>query len=1423
MEDESRARQERITTLEHELQVCRDKLAHTETECGYMQALVETMPTGVMIVNIHGEITQLNSAAHALLGEQITPSVYQSGEHITVSHPDGTPFPTYDYPIIRALQHGETSSGVLMLIRNTETERILSVGANPLRDANGNIIGAIATFDEVTTRQRAEEECQRLLSERNAIMESIADALVVYRPDDTIFSMNRVAERLFNYTEEERSVSSAERLRRHQVTLPDGSPIPEERIPAWRALHGETIHGEVMAFHPTPDTMVWLSASCSPVLSPQGRILGAVSIYTDITAQRTYQQERERLLTTIEERVAELDAMISSLPHAVAMYSLSGEIIHTNTCGVEVFGFTPEECQLPMEIRWAHLQVKTPDGKPFPLHELPPRLAMQGEVLHNVEVIVYRPDGPHWLLVSAAPVRTGERIIGAVAIFTDITTRRQAEEALRESERTLARSQAMAHVGNWTWDVIHDHITWSEEVYRIFGLSKEEFGQSLESVQHRLHPDDQALFMEYLAEVIAGRPRAQYELRILRPDQTIRNLLVLVGEIKVDAAGKPTHVFGVLQDITERKRVEEALRDSEERFRAFSASTTEGIALHEHGRIIEVNQTFADHLGYTVQEMLGRSALDFTAPESREEMARHIQKGDPGPYVAASLHKDGSRTIGEIRARNITYKGHSVRVAAVRDITAQKRAEEALRESEALFHSLADNANAVISIVQGTRFVYVNPYFARLSGYNREELLQLDTSQLVAPQFRDMVMERSRRRQAGEASVPSRYEFTVLTKDGEERWVDFAAGVTEYHGHPAIIAIAYDITDSKRFENALRESEAKFRSLFEHMSESMTIDEIIFDSAGHPIDWIIRDCNPAYEKIFQRPRQQSIGQRATVLYPFLQQNLEEFQAYARRIEQGESITTEFNDLQTGRLLLISAFPMGNHRFGTIATDITERKQAEQEREGLLREVEHRVAELDASFSAISDPILLFDANGVIKRANAAATRLVGRATVGTQHIALVGALSMRHPDGHPVQEDESPAIRATQGEAVTDMHVLITDSQGRVSEMLISAIPLQADQTIWGVISYWHDITERERLLREVERHAVELDASLNSIADGVVIFAPDGTIVRVNPTGKRLTGFTLGMAAEPSASDQVIPGMETPEGQAVPIENMPPVRALRGETVRGELLVFRPPLIPQAIWVSISAAPLRLPDGTRLGAIVTITDITQLHALQEQQQALLHMISHDLRTPLTIINGHAQLVEDTIRDAGVDGVIAQSMDAIHLGIERMDRMIQDLVDAARAEGGQLELKRQSVDLRAYLDDLLLRSVTALDTGRIQAVLPDNLSPVSADYDRLERILTNLLSNALKYSAPGTPVLVRAQQSNGEIVVSVTDQGMGIPPEDVDHLFERFYRARGEQKAEGLGLGLYIARILVEAHGGRIWVESEHGKGSTFSFTLPVA
>jgi signal transduction histidine kinase len=240
--------------------------------------------------------------------------------------------------------------------------------------------------------------------------------------------------------------------------------------------------------------------------------------------------------------------------------------------------------------------------------------------------------------------------------------------------------------------------------------------------------------------------------------------------------------------------------------------------------------------------------------------------------------------------------------------------------------------------------------------------------------------------------------------------------------------------------------------------------------------------------------------------------------------------------------------------------------------------------------------------------------------------------------------------------------------------------------------------------------------------------------------------------------------------------------------------------------------------------ALQELEDVrVELEALKEQRQELLRAVSHDLRSPLTAIQGQAQLLQ---RFLGVNDKVErsrQSAEAIFSSAKRLNVMIQDLVDAGRLESGLVQMQPQKVDLCAFVRDLLARYGEILAVSRIRSTLPEGMAPVLVDPTRLDQILTNLLSNALKYSPPESEVILEARQEKDVVAVTVVDSGTGVLPEELPHLFDRTFRSKMPRKAERIGLGLFIVRMLVEAHGGKVWAESTLGKGSRFSFTLPIA
>lgn len=354
-----------------------------------------------------------------------------------------------------------------------------------------------------------------------------------------------------------------------------------------------------------------------------------------------------------------------------------------------------------------------------------------------------------------------------------------------------------------------------------------------------------------------------------------------------------------------------------------------------------------------------------------------------------------------------------------------------------------------------------------------------------------------------------------------------------------------------------------------------------------------------------------------------------------------------------------------------------------------------------------------------------------------------------------------------------------------------------------------NEIRIREEALRETSQ---TLQALIEASPLPIIVNDTDGRIMMWNNAAERVFGW--GATEVMGQPNPVVPEDKREEFRF--IQN----QLLQGNTF-ADLETYRQKKNGTLIDVNLSTAVLRDSTGKISGTVGIVSDITERKRAEQLREEYISLISHDLRAPLTIIQGQAQFLQRTLARAGSTGVEHRSAEAIAASAQRMNAMIQDLVETSRLEAGQIQLDKRPVDVGSLLTELLERSRLETDIDRISVILAEDLPLVSADPARLERILTNLLTNALKFSSASAEVTVNAVNKEGEIVISVTDRGVGIEPEDHQHIFERFYTAHQGRSSEGLGLGLYITKMLVEAHGGRIWLESEVGKGSTFFFSLP--
>ncbi len=564
-----------------------------------------------------------------------------------------------------------------------------------------------------------------------------------------------------------------------------------------------------------------------------------------------------------------------------------------------------------------------------------------------------------------------------------------------------------------------------------------------------------------------------------------------------------------------------------------------------------------------------------------------------------------------------------------------------------------------------------------------------------------------------------------------------------------------------------------------------------------------------------------------------------------------------------------------HYFLAVLDDITERRQIEEERAQLLRSEQHAreraeqaTHELRALQSITDTALAHLTLDDLLRDVLARLCEVVE---------ADSAAIWLRSDDGKTLH------IRATLGYERVDEGWTIPFGQGFVGRIIstrspividdverfdlfhadfrhqvrsLAGVPIVLGQRVLGVAHVGcktlHTFGERDlRLLRlaadriayaidhaelyEVaqtardiaEIRASQLEAFFDTIADMVIVYDAEGRMVRINATGRKLMGEELPVGPETPPIGEWGPEYQPhdEQGRPLPYERWPITRVLRGETLTGanvgELRVRRPD--GQILELSTSGAPVTDSQGRVTGAVFVYRDVAERRRLEAERAHLLSVVSHELKTPLTSVKLRGQLLARYLSRGDIEQAVA-FVDQLEEDVERLNRLVNDLLDAARIERGRIDLALKPYELKAMCLSAAREQAEA--TGRTVTVdVPEGDVRVKADGPRIQQVLVNLLSNALKYSPPERPVSLSLSVGDGLARIAVRDEGQGVPPESIPHLFDRFYRVPGvlvqSGAGVGLGLGLYICKTIIERHGGTIDVDSRVGEGSTFWFTLP--
>jgi PAS domain S-box-containing protein len=344
-----------------------------------------------------------------------------------------------------------------------------------------------------------------------------------------------------------------------------------------------------------------------------------------------------------------------------------------------------------------------------------------------------------------------------------------------------------------------------------------------------------------------------------------------------------------------------------------------------------------------------------------------------------------------------------------------------------------------------------------------------------------------------------------------------------------------------------------------------------------------------------------------------------------------------------------------------------------------------------------------------------------------------------------------------------------------------------------------------------LEGEQLSLPDLLDALPVPVIVYAADGRVLYANQARKEFAGADV--TSLDAAISRTSPRRE--DGELVARDDLPALRALRGEFVRGERLRLRAHDGHIEV-LMCNASPLRDGEGRIAAAVVVFHDITDMSELERRRRELFAMANHDLRTPLTVILASVQrairmLPKDPERARGL-------LSDIEHETNRMIRLVRDLLDVARFETGDVPVDLKDGDLVAAIRDAIDRQS---ERARFGLAVPEMSVLVRFDRDRVDQVLDNLLSNAIRHSAAGTAVDVRCDIERDEAIVRVTDHGGGIGPDERARLFKPFFQTPRSRTFGGTGLGLYISKRITEAHGGTLWLEGTAPGKTTFAFSLP--
>ena len=1205
-----------------------------------------------------------------------------------------------------------------------------------------------------------------------------------------------------------------------------------------------------------PDGCVrWIRDRGFPIQNEFGEVYRRAGIAQDITAQKhseaVLRQVNEQLEIRVAQRTAELQQAnerlqrayqrlqfhVENTPLAFIEWNCEFRVINWSKQAENMFGWQIEEVlgNHPNNWRFVYEQDLAQVNdimKDLANGSQPRNLSDNRNYTKNGKVI-----DCEWY--NSALFDESGNLVSILSLVQDVTDRKRAEEALRESEERWQLAIRGSNDGIWDWNVKTDDTFFSARWKEMLGYEDHEIANHSDEWIKRIHPDDLEQVRQHYQDHLAGKtPFYRVEYRLRCKDETYKWILTKAQALW-DENGNPVRLTGFHTDISDRKWAEDALRESQQQLQAILDNSPTIIYLTDtHNRMLLVNRRYENLFNVTREQIVGKTIHEIWSPEVAnmfvENNRKVIKKGTPIEVEEVVPHEDELHTYITIKFALHDANGVPYAVCGIStDITDRKQVEEALRQSydelEIRVHRRTMElfkANEELKMENAER----KRVEAELKTRARQQaaVAELGQQALAGKQL-DRLMNQA----VVQITQILKVEYCKvleLLPDSQSLLLRAGMGWKEGLVGQATVSVGsdsqagYTLLSSEPVVVEDLRKEVRFHGpclLHEHRVVSGL--SVIIPGQERPYG--VLGAHTTRQRKFTEDDVHFLQATANVLATTI--NRQQAEAALRRAHNELEIRVQerTKDLAKANLEL--------------QQKIIERQQAEEER-----------AKLIAILEATPDIVASVSVDQRAHYLNSAARKLFG---LSENEDCANFTVSDVYPEWayQLIRKEGLPAVMR-DGVWVGETAFLSHDGREiPVSQLLIAHKSPEGKVKLISTVA--RDITQQKKIaatLLESERRWRSL---LENVRLVVVGLDNHGKVEYVNPCFLDLVGYTKEEIIGKDWFETFLPSHLRHRGQ----NNFLELLEQEFYNIHNQSIILTKTGEEKVIaWNNTLLQDLH---GYVIGTLSIGEDITERQVIERMKDEFISVVSHELRTPLTSIHGALNLLSsglvNTDSDKGrrVIEIAAESA-------ERLVRLVNDILELERLESGKISLSKQTcnaAELMRQATDMM--QVMANRAGITLSISPQVIQ-LEVDPDRIIQVLTNLLGNAIKFSSQGSTVWLTVELQEApnsgfavhclpnserhrarereftpsssrsyfrdkpkQIVFQIRDQGRGIPADKLESIFERFHQvdASDSRKKGGTGLGLAICRSIVQQHGGRIWVESTLGEGSSFCFTLP--